>query len=101
MSAFCLAHGVRLLAYGTLAGGFLTRALARRARARPTSPTGASPSTSASSTPIGGWAVLQSGALGPDRIARKHGVSVANVATRWVLEQPAVAAVIVHSEAPN
>ena len=28
-------------------------------------------------------------------IARKHGVSVANVATRWVLEQPAVAAVIV------
>ena len=28
-------------------------------------------------------------------VARRHGVSVANVATRWVLEQPAVAAVIV------
>ena len=29
------------------------------------------------------------------RVAAKHGVSMANVATRWVLDQPAVAAVIV------
>ena len=28
-------------------------------------------------------------------MAKKHGVSIANVATRWVLDQPAVAAVIV------
>jgi enamine deaminase RidA (YjgF/YER057c/UK114 family) len=28
-------------------------------------------------------------------IARRHGVSIANVATRWVLQQPSVAAVIV------
>ena len=28
-------------------------------------------------------------------VARRHGVSIANVATRWVLEQPAVAGVIV------
>ncbi len=28
-------------------------------------------------------------------MAKKHGVSIANVATRWILDQPAVAAVIV------
>ena len=28
-------------------------------------------------------------------VARKHGVSLTNVATRWVLQQPAVGAVIV------
>ncbi|MFL5333604.1 MAG: aldo/keto reductase, partial [Geminicoccaceae bacterium] len=44
---------------------------------------------------VGGWGVLQAvlGALAS--VARRHGVSVANVATRWVLGQPAVAAVIV------
>jgi enamine deaminase RidA (YjgF/YER057c/UK114 family) len=39
--------------------------------------------------------VLQSLLRALDGIARKHGVSIANVAARWVLEQPAVAAVIV------
>jgi enamine deaminase RidA (YjgF/YER057c/UK114 family) len=44
---------------------------------------------------IGGWPVLQQLLSTLADIARRHGVSVANVATRWVLEQPAVAAVIV------
>ena len=44
---------------------------------------------------IGGWAVLQGVLRRCAEVARRHGVSIANVATRWVLEQPAVAAVIV------
>jgi enamine deaminase RidA (YjgF/YER057c/UK114 family) len=44
---------------------------------------------------IGGWDALQAVLQAAQQIARKHGVSVSNVATRWVLEQPAVAAVIV------
>ncbi|HVQ04666.1 MAG TPA: aldo/keto reductase, partial [Burkholderiaceae bacterium] len=44
---------------------------------------------------VGGWQALQAVLRACDSIARKHGVSIANVATRWVLEQPAVAAVIV------
>ena len=44
---------------------------------------------------IGGWSVLQGVLAALAEVARRHGVSVANVATRWVLEQPAVAAVIV------
>ena len=94
MSAFCLANGVRLLAYGTLGGGFLTDRWV-----------GASEPTSIEDwskskykrfiATIGGWSALQSILAALHEIARKHGVSVANVATRWVLEQPAVAAVIV------
>ena len=30
-----------------------------------------------------------------DRVARRHGVSIANVACRWVLQQPGVSAIIV------
>ena len=44
---------------------------------------------------VGGWGVLQAILRALGRRRRQHGVSIANVATRWVLEQPAVAAVIV------
>jgi enamine deaminase RidA (YjgF/YER057c/UK114 family) len=44
---------------------------------------------------IGGWAVLQSILDTVSQVARKHDVSIGNVATRWVLEQKAVASVIV------
>src|SRR5262249_25494350 len=43
---------------------------------------------------IGGWDALQAILGAAEKVARKHGVSVANVATHWVLDQPAVAAVI-------
>ena len=43
----------------------------------------------------GGWPVLQRLLAVAAEIARKHGVSVANVAGRWVLDHPAVAGVIV------
>ena len=44
---------------------------------------------------IGGWDVLQGILAALAAVATRHGVSIANVATRWVLEQPAVGAVIV------
>jgi aryl-alcohol dehydrogenase-like predicted oxidoreductase/enamine deaminase RidA (YjgF/YER057c/UK114 family) len=96
MSAFCGAHGVKLLAYGTLAGGLISE----RWLGAP------EPSADAISDwskmkyrrfveAIGGWPVLQDILAALDRIARRHKVSIANVATRWVLDHPAVAAVIV------
>ncbi|MEM7525317.1 MAG: aldo/keto reductase, partial [Pseudomonadota bacterium] len=42
-----------------------------------------------------GWAAFQAILGAADEIARKHRVSIANVATRWVLEQPGVAGVII------
>jgi aryl-alcohol dehydrogenase-like predicted oxidoreductase/enamine deaminase RidA (YjgF/YER057c/UK114 family) len=94
MSTFCLAAGVRLLAYGTLGGGFLTDRWV--GAPEPTSIQDWSKSKyKRFIDTIGGWSALQTILAAVHEIARKHGVSVANVATRWVLEQPAVAAVIV------
>jgi aryl-alcohol dehydrogenase-like predicted oxidoreductase len=48
----------------------------------------------------GGWDWFQRllGVL--SGVARKHGVTVANVATRWVLDKPTVAAVIIGVRPP-
>jgi aryl-alcohol dehydrogenase-like predicted oxidoreductase/enamine deaminase RidA (YjgF/YER057c/UK114 family) len=94
MSAFCEASDIRLLAYGTLGGGFLTD----RWVGAPEPESIADWSKSKYKRfidSVGGWSVLQRLLAALAGIARKHEVSVANVATRWVLEQPAVAAVIV------
>jgi aryl-alcohol dehydrogenase-like predicted oxidoreductase/enamine deaminase RidA (YjgF/YER057c/UK114 family) len=96
MSAYCAGSGVRLLAYGTLGGGFLTD----RWVGRPEPSAADIPDWSKSKyrrfiETIGGWSAVQRILDAAAAIAHRHGVSVANVATRWVLEQPAVAAVIV------
>jgi aryl-alcohol dehydrogenase-like predicted oxidoreductase/enamine deaminase RidA (YjgF/YER057c/UK114 family) len=96
MSGFCRAHGVLLLAYGTLAGGFLTdRWLGAAEPAAAEIGDWSRMKYKRFIDAVGGWAVLQRllGALAA--VARRHGVSIANVAARWVLEQPAVAAIIV------
>lgn len=96
MSEFCLAEGIKLLAYGTLGGGFLSE----RWVGVPEPPMSALADWSKLKykrfiAAIGGWDALQAILGAAHRVARKHGVSIANVAARWVLDQPAVAAVIV------
>ena len=61
----------------------------------PTSRIGANRSTSASSMSLAAGPSCRPCFGASAAIARKHGVSIANVATRWVMQQPAVAAVIV------
>ncbi len=94
MSELCLACGVRLLAYGTLGGGFLTE----RWLSAP-EPVAVSDWSKMKYQrfihAIGGWNALQNVLKAVQAIARKHGVSLSNVAARWVLEQQAVAAIIV------
>ncbi len=94
MSAVCLEGGVKLLAYGTLGGGFLTDRWV--GAAEPTQIADWSKSKyKRFIDAIGGWAALQRILGAAQAVARKHGVSVANVAVRWVLEHAAVGAVIV------
>jgi len=96
MTACCLAHGVKLLAYGTLAGGFLTdRWVGAEEPAADDVADWSKMKYRRFLDQIGGWSALQTLLATLRKIADKHGVSVANVATRWVLEQPAVGAVIV------
>jgi len=96
LSALCLAHDVRLLAYGTLGGGFLgERWLGRPEPGEAELPDWSKMKYKRFIDAVGGWSALQRILRALQVIARKHGVSLSNVATRWVLEHPAVAAVIV------
>ncbi len=96
MSAFCLEHGVRLLAYGTLAGGLISsRWLGQREPHADAIADWSKMKYKRFVDAAGGWSALQGILAALDRIARHRGVSISNVATRWVLNHPAVAAVIV------
>src|SRR5262249_48243273 len=96
MSELCLAHGIGLGAYGTLAGGLLTeRWLGVAEPAAPALADWSKMKYKRFVDAIGGWPVLQRILAALSRVASKHGASIANVATRWVLDQPAVAAIIV------
>ena len=96
MREVCRTHGVRLLAYGTLAGGFLSR----RWVGAPAPPMDEAQTWSRMKyrrfiEAAGGWDRFQPVLGACRRIAHRIGVSVANVACRAVLERPEVAAVIV------
>jgi aryl-alcohol dehydrogenase-like predicted oxidoreductase/enamine deaminase RidA (YjgF/YER057c/UK114 family) len=96
MTALCTEHGIALLAYGALAGGFLSeRWLGARAPAPDGLETWSQMKYRRFIDVAGGWDAFQ-GLLGAAHaVARRHGVSIATVALRYVLDQPAVAGVIV------
>ena len=95
LSAYCLDHGIRILAYGTVAGGWLTeRWLGAPEPDREDFGTWSQWKYRRFLHEAGGWGVLQRILQTLAPIARRHGVSVANVASRTILEQPAVAGVI-------
>ncbi len=92
MAACAAETGVRLLAYGTLAGGFFSERWLDSAPPR---------EMNRSLTKYrlmideaGGWPACQRLLALLADVAAGHGTSIASVATRWVLDQPAVAAVI-------
>lgn len=96
MSELCLKHGIKLLAYGSVAGGFLSEKWLGKVE----------PSLSQINDwskmkykrfieQTGGWEKFQQILATLDRIAQKKKASITNVATRWVLDQPAVGAVII------
>lgn len=96
MAAFCQEHGIHLLAYGTLGGGLLSEKYLWR------NEPGKSALTTASLAKYkqmvdtwGSWELFQELLVTLKRVAEKHGVSIANVAVRYVLDRPTVAGVIV------
>jgi aryl-alcohol dehydrogenase-like predicted oxidoreductase/enamine deaminase RidA (YjgF/YER057c/UK114 family) len=94
LADLCGASDVRLLAYGTLCGGFLSErwlGVAEPVEIGDWSKMKYRRFIDAA----GGWDAYQR-VLGAAReVAQKHGVTIANVATRWVLEQTGVAGVII------
>ena len=92
-----LQRGMQLLCYGTLAGGFFSERWLGAAE----------PGAELSNRSLikyklviddfGGWPAFQALLQALKTIGDRHGVGIATVATRWVLDQPGVAAAIVGS----
>lgn len=94
MSKVCAKHGAYVLAYGTLCGGFLSdRWVGQPEPAEITD--WSKMKYKRFIDAAGGWDALQVILSAAKTVATKHGVSVSNVATRWVLDQPHVAGVII------
>jgi aryl-alcohol dehydrogenase-like predicted oxidoreductase len=96
MSAFCQAHDIQLLTYGTVGGGLLSeRYLGQPEPTRGALATASLRKYKQMVEAWGGWGLFQDllGVL--KRIADKHRVSIANIAVRCILDRPAVAGVII------
>ena len=94
MAEYCAKKGIRLLCYGVLAGGFLSKKWLG-------APAPAEPFSNRSLIKyrliieeFGGWARFQEllGVL--DGIAAKHRVALASVAARFILDKPGVAVLL-------
>lgn len=94
LSAVCAQHNVHLLAYGTLAGGFLSERWLGQPEPQEISDW-SKMKYKRFIDAAGGWQSYQQILQATADIANKHQVSIANVATRWVLHQAAVAGVII------
>lgn len=94
MVDLCQQHGVGLLCYGSLAGGFLSERYRRTE-----SPTELRNRSLVKYRLIidefGGWGLFQELLEALATVADRHGVTLSNVAVRWVLDQAQVAGAIV------
>ncbi len=96
MTPYCQQHNIWLLPYGVLCGGLLAeRYLGAPAPRRADLTTASLQKYKQMIDLWGGWALFQELLTVVNRIARTHGVSIANVATRYILDQPMVAGVMV------
>ena len=96
MIPFCQKHDIKLLTYGTLLGGFLSEKYLGVSE-----PTRADLDTQSLQKyknmidAWGGWSLFQKLLAVLQQIAKKHDTSIANVATRFILDKPSVAGVII------
>ena len=96
MTALCEARDVKILAFGTLAGGFLTEKWVGEAEpAIDDLATWSQMKYKRFIDAAGGWLPFQDVLTAVKNAADRLGVSMANVACRYMLEAPAVGGVII------
>jgi aryl-alcohol dehydrogenase-like predicted oxidoreductase/enamine deaminase RidA (YjgF/YER057c/UK114 family) len=96
MTQLCLTHGVKLLAFGTVAGGFLSEKwLGKPEPVLSESLTWSQMKYKRFIDAAGGWERFQNLLATLQPIAQKHGVGIATLASHYMLLQPAVAGVII------
>lgn len=95
LADFCVANNVHLVTYGSMAGGLLSQKwLGIADPGRPDFENVSLDKYYRIILDFGGWGLFQQLLSTMADIAEKHGVSIAVVASRYVLEQTAVAALI-------
>lgn len=95
MAPLCVRHGIGLLCYGVLAGGFLHERWLGVAEPGESLENRSLVKYRLVIDECGGWTRFQALLALLARIGRRHGTSIGAVAIRWVLDQPGVRAVIV------
>jgi aryl-alcohol dehydrogenase-like predicted oxidoreductase len=96
MAPLVVKHGLHLFAYGTLCGGLLSeRYLGKPEPLDRELDTASLQKYKRMVDAWGGWKLFQELLAAIGAIARKHGTSIANVAIRYILDQQAVAGVII------
>ena len=96
MTPLCMKENISLLSYGTLCGGLISEHYLGK-----TQPSAAELDTLSLRKYMrmieawGGWNLFQELLSVLKKIAQKHNVNIANVATRYILDKPAVAGVII------
>ena len=96
MAAVCQTHGIGLLTYGTLCGGLLSDRYLGQPEPRSAELTTASLRKYKRMIDVwGGWALFQELLVVLRQIAERASTSIATIAIRAIIDQPAVAGVIV------
>ena len=96
MTPLCVKENISLLSYGTLCGGLISEHYLGK-----TQPSAAELDTLSLRKYMrmieawGGWNLFQELLSVLKKIAQKHNVNIANVATRYILDKPTVAGVII------
>ncbi|MDP9138424.1 MAG: aldo/keto reductase [Pseudomonadota bacterium] len=95
LAGFCLKHGIRLLCYGSVAGGFLADRWLGKPEPTPPFTNRSLAKYKLIIDDFGGWALFQELLRILREVADRHDTDIASVASRSVLGKPVVAAVIV------
>jgi aryl-alcohol dehydrogenase-like predicted oxidoreductase len=94
MAKFCREDSASLLAYGTICGGLMSESYLGRQKPYDLD-TASLKKYKRMIDAWGGWDLFQKLLSTLKGIADRHGVGIANVATRYILDKPAVAGVII------
>ena len=96
MVPFFIKHGIQILTYGTLLGGFFSEKYLNTNEPTRGDLTTASLQKYKNMIDVwGGWQLFQELLQILNDIAKKHNCSIANIATRFILDKPQVAGVII------
>jgi aryl-alcohol dehydrogenase-like predicted oxidoreductase len=95
MVDFAFIHGIKLLCYGTLAGGFFSEKFLGANEPYAQFKNRSLTKYKLLIDDFGGWELLQELLFALNKIAERHEVTIADIAQRFVLEKPAVAGIIV------